>query len=105
MPPGCVEAKVAPPRPPGWRQGTGAELLGHPGQQVLEAQVLGQGKGALCNQPNTRGLVLLGTESEMESRGCERGSERPAPTAWEHCGVQATVRGAPKWDRGTRKSE
>lgn len=75
VPPGCVEAKVAPLRPPGWRQwALGAELLGHPGQQVLEAQVLGQGKGLCVISMNTRGLVLLGTESEMEIRGCERGS-------------------------------
>lgn len=44
----------------------GADLLGHPGQQVLAAQVLGQKKGLWVISMNTRDLVLLGTESEME---------------------------------------
>ena len=58
---------MAPLRLARWRQwALGADLLGHPVQGVLAAQVLGQRKGLCVISMNTRGLVLLRIESEME---------------------------------------
>ena len=96
---GSVEDKVALLTLAGW-WALGPGLLGHPGQQVLVAQVLGQKKGLCVISMNTRDLELLGTESEMEIWGCERGSGKTSSHSLGTLWRPGPRKGCPKMGSG-----
>ena len=99
---GSVEAKVAPLMLAGW-WALGADLLGHPGQQVLAAQVLGQKKGLWVSAWIQGTWCCWELSLRWKYEPVSKGQERPAPTAWGHCGGPAPERGAPKWGQGDKE--